>query len=1736
MAYTIAALEAAVPPPAMDRLVDELLASSLLSLGLFSNGIHRIADLGLTTPPAPHYERWLSGSIRYLQQRNVLADDLTPNQKVRALADLWADWEAKRLVWESSANQQAQHTLLEVCLKALPGILSGSQRATDVLFPNASTQLVENVFEGSALADHFSEVLGETLTSCIDNHLQSDPQHRIRILEIGAGTGSTTAKLLSALERYPVAEYCYTDVSKAFLMHAEKHFQPRCPVLTTAIFDVSKPPAAQSIAAGHYDFAIAANVFHATADIRETLRNAKAVLKNQGVLLLNEISAWSLSDHLTLGLLEEWWLHEDTTVRIPGSPGLAPEKWREILADEGFESIVFPAEDAHRFGQQIVAAVSDGWTRQRLVTIDPPQPAAAVDRAVETRTPAEMPTGMGSDYIRKVITQTLSEAVRMDVASIRPDASFADYGVESIIGVNLVRSISEALQIELETTSLFEYSTVDQLAEYILTNWQQQIPPQPARVQESAQTASPSADKSPALVDPSAFHRFVSDQPAVDRRGVDPIAIIGMSGRFAHSESLDAFWDNLAQGKDLVKEVARWSTTDCAMSDSPGRAYCSRGSFIDSIDQFDPAFFGITSQEATYMDPQQRLFLEESWRALEDAGYASKSVHEKQCGVYVGCGSSKYDRLFPGDPPPQAFWGNSESVTPARIAYYLNLQGPAVAVDTACSASLVAIHLACQGLWSRETEMALAGGVFLQPTAQFYQVANRAGMLSPDGKCYSFDARANGFVPGEGVGVVVLKRLRDALEDGDCIHGVIAGSGINQDGKSNGLIAPNGRAQERLARSVYDRFNINPETIQVVEAHGTATVMGDSVEYNAITRAFREYTSKTQFCALGTVKTNIGHAATAAGVAGVLKVLLALRHRQIPPSLHFQTASPSIPWESGPFYVNTQLKDWTVPDEERRRAAISSFGFSGTNAHLVIEEAPAIERSSIESPGYLIVLSARTSEQLQQQAHNLLMFLEREPGLSMNDLSFSLFTGRMHLAHRLSCIARTQDELIRRLRSWTETGSANQVQTSETQDGNRREHVSLKKFGNHCIQECAATASAAAYLEHLDVIADLYVQGYSLDFEALFAPGSRRISLPTYPFARERYWIDTASAPRRARRTATAVARRPVVHTKPSQSAPQTHGATAKSAGEGLRPWLQQGLSHIAADLLAVDIGDISPNTVLLDLGFDSVGLTTFANAINSTYSLDLTPVLFFDHPTIDDIAKHLSVEPRHELLRLYRGDAPTIHEPTPLPAAQPELDIECAEDSGQGCSADRFVNEPIAIVGISGVMPQSADLDEFWEHLKNSKDLITVIPPERWRWEDFDGDPLTEPNKSSSRWGGFMKEIDKFDPLFFGISPREAEMMDPQQRIFLEHVWKAVEDSGHKLSDLSGTKTGVFVGVAANEYIEVLRSARISLDGYSVSGNSHSVLANRVSFLLNLRGPSEPVDTACSASLVALHRAIESIHTGSSAMAIVGGVQILLEPGGLHFVQQRGHVEPRREVQNVRQAGQRLRARRRVRRHVPEAARRRRGRRQSYLRGHQSHGRKSWRARDDHDGAKFSCAIGLAHRGLRKGADRSGDGWIHRMPRHRNQPGRPRRDSGTQHRVRRIVPAAQQASHRDSALWLERHQEQHWPSGDRRRHCRRPEGFACHQASTDSGQHQFRGDQSVHQPQGHAVLHCRPAHPVASRRGRRWDTAPPASRCELVWLWRRECPRRPGRVSAAAPPVARRRGGPAVDRALGQE
>ncbi|MCP4694365.1 MAG: polyketide synthase, partial [Desulfobacterales bacterium] len=370
------------------------------------------------------------------------------------------------------------------------------------------------------------------------------------------------------------------------------------------------------------------------------------------------------------------------------------------------------------------------------------------------------------------------------------------------------------------------------------------------------------------------------------------IAVIGVACRFPGAVNVEEFWRNLADGKCAVGSIpknrwdhARFYDPDHRKSNKTNGEW---GGFIEGIDRFDPLFFHMSGREAELSDPHQRLFLEESWRALEDAGYADESIRNPRCGVFAGVQLGEYHGASAGEEGrAQALWGSDSSITAARVSYFFNLKGPGVAVNTAQSSSLAAVHMACRSIRDGECDTALAGGVFLMLTPRLHLLAGNAGMLSPDGRCKAFDRDANGFVPGEGVGVVLLKPLQVALEDHDHIRGVIRGSGVNQDGRTRGLTTPGVSSQTRLHATVYERFNLSPRTIQYVEAHGSGTPLGDPIEMKGLLGAFQRFTRAKRFCAVGSVKTNIGHLMHAAGIAGFIKALLALEHKKIPPSLHF---------------------------------------------------------------------------------------------------------------------------------------------------------------------------------------------------------------------------------------------------------------------------------------------------------------------------------------------------------------------------------------------------------------------------------------------------------------------------------------------------------------------------------------------------------------------------------------------------------------------------------------------------------------------------------------------------------------------------------------------------------------------------------------------------------------------------------------------------------------------------------
>lgn len=1785
--------------------------------------------------------------------------------------------------------------------------------------------------------------------------------------------------------------------------------------------------------------------------------------------------------------------------------------------------------------------------------------------------------------------------------------------------------------------------------------------------------------------------RTVRRQGIKNQQSIDGIiAVIGISGRFPGADDVETFWNNLAAGRETVAEVppGRWRTIQ-----ADENIYCRRAGLLEEIDRFDPLFFNISPREAEEMDPRQRLFLLEAWKALEDAGYADSKLEESNCGVYVGCQEGDYFNSLPEEERNQcganAFIGNSNAILAARISYFLNLRGPSLAVDTACSSSLVAVHLACESLRNGSCRMALAGGISLLTSPTPVILLGKTGMLSPSGKCKTFDNDGDGFVIAEAVGTVVLKPLTAAQAENDHVYAVIKGSGINQDGKTNSITAPSAPSQTALELSVYEKYDIQPRTIGYVEAHGTGTKLGDPIEVQALTDTFRNFTDETQFCPIGSVKANIGHPAAAAGIAGLIKVLCSLKNKKWVPSINFNRENEHIDFKKSPFYVNRELCDWPAPvDRMPRRAVISSFGFSGTNCHLVVEEATKSfprdrGNDATTVPWRMIPLSAKTETALMQRIEDLSNWLKKEGGHNLlGDIAYTLAAGRSHFSLRFVLVVKDIHDLemkLNRVMSGHPPGTHREPEedylTNIDRDvDNPGSTPALRELGARLIQELNETGAGGAepdkYKQKLLALADLYIRGIEPDWHGLYSgqPLSR-ISLPTYPFDLERCWMENTTGDTRrrtfsgketgsensrlhplvernlstlyeekfalrltgdefflahhlingrkvlpavaviemaraagelagegrVRRLSDIVWLRPItwpeggdelelyirffpresaliefevsslqeglrpclhvqgalelesgttesasietvdlaslkagctdrvdgsdcyrvfrsngLHLGPSfqvvrelfvnetevlslisiprdleaglaelrlhpslmdgalhsavglgiksgehnglnipfsigqvdifsplpatcwvhisearESQPLTGGgrrshlkimdesgkvvvkiedflvrplgqsgdtlhstvlyfrpvwreheehelekkhaeikgpllvldydrdlldavgggdnqhllvkpgarfrrledhiyemnprrerdyqllaaeirrrnpqsmplhiihrwsrqavaggeddipsrldrtvyslvhlfralagrgdefggsaeilyvyhtgveepipideavsAMARTMGleypgfrvktvaadhslplehiilaelsstsgsnhdvrwhEGVRRvktwqeldagkadygsallkqggvylitgglgglalifarylarefkaklvltdrfhlddrreagirelealgadvaymtadlgcredvirlvkeakgrfkilngiihsagvvrdellikkklqdfgdvlapkvqgtvyldeatggehldffimfsslaavtgnagqadytfansfldhfarwrenlrqqkrrrgrtlsinwplWLEGGLKvnkqteaylrqtwgiealatetglrafneilstaeaqvlvlsgeaakirsrmsaylqpagpassrpeskgsrvtetnelyqrirravvKSAAVVAKVDETRLKPAARLSEYGFDSITFVEFANHINRSYRLDIKPTIFFEYPTIDTFARYLFNEYREPLSRNLgqADDTPSMNKEGTPPGTGP---VE--ERSGNESREHAFRRwptlpdsatlpgrydsvakgfEPVAVVGMAGIMPQAADLEIFWKYLEEGQNLISRVPSHRWQWGGFDRALAREPDIGTVIWGGFMEEVDKFDALFFGISPREAELMDPQQRIFLETVWKTIENAGYRARDLSGTKTGLFVGVSTSDYSDVLKEYNIKVEAHLSTGLAHSVLANRISFLLDLHGPSEPVDTACSSSLVAVHRAVEAIHSGSCDAAIAGGVNVLLSP-----------------------------------------------------------------------------------------------------------------------------------------------------------------------------------------------------------------------------------------------------------------
>ncbi|WP_429841912.1 edeine biosynthesis hybrid PKS-NRPS EdeI [Brevibacillus sp. FIR094] len=586
------------------------------------------------------------------------------------------------------------------------------------------------------------------------------------------------------------------------------------------------------------------------------------------------------------------------------------------------------------------------------------------------------------------------------------------------------------------------------------------------------------------------------------------IAIIGMACRFPGASSLEEYWNNLQQGHDSISDIPAARRPDV---ERVAREFFNdtdftyeRMGYLDHVDLFDHAFFEISPAEARTMDPYQRMFLELAWETFEHAGYSEKMISGSPTGIFLGyCDNeSQYQRVLK-NVDSSSLAGNVAAIIASRISYLLNLSGPSQLINTSCSSSLVALHQACQAIGNNDCRMALVGGVNLSLFP--IQQDNDFGIVSVERKTKAFDDFADGTVWGEGLGAVLLKSYDQAVKDNDYIHAVIKSTAVNCDGRSTSITAPNAISQSALLRTTWERARINPESISYIEAHGTGTRLGDPVEIEGIMHAFQKVSKRKQFCAIGSVKTNIGHTIAASGVAGIIKTALMMKHRQIPPTLHVKRPNTLIPFIDSPVYVNDVLKAWDVEaDQPVRRAGVSAFGLSGTNAHVILEEPLKREATAVsESGNYLLTLSAKTSESLWDLLEKYQAFLAASSEHSLLDMCATANTGRGHYRYRLAFIINSKEDFlqkIHRLCAGERMGDG-----APLVDGNQVFYGVLNTRG-----ESSLPISMLIDSSNPVEMAKLYVTGVPINWFEYYRPVKwKKVPLPTYSFAKTRHWVQS---------------------------------------------------------------------------------------------------------------------------------------------------------------------------------------------------------------------------------------------------------------------------------------------------------------------------------------------------------------------------------------------------------------------------------------------------------------------------------------------------------------------------------------------------------------------------------------------------------------------------------------------------
>ncbi|MBN8720477.1 MAG: amino acid adenylation domain-containing protein [Sediminibacterium magnilacihabitans] len=742
---------------------------------------------------------------------------------------------------------------------------------------------------------------------------------------------------------------------------------------------------------------------------------------------------------------------------------------------------------------------------------------------------AEERTAEAVQFDKLLLKENLNRFVRKEVADILDCSeeqvdlfsNIGHLGFNSLHYTRLSAELMEKLQSDVNPTDFFHHNTIEKISNYLIDKYEQMLWRYFGNCATSfdrgASLAVMEAPVEPMVKKPAAPTQTVTASDARQSSDHDQeIAIIGMWGKMPLADDLNEFWRNLEQERDCVVEIPSdrwdWSPIFGDPQKEDNKTLSNKGGFMREIDKFDAAFFGISPREAELMDPRQRMLLQNVWHSLEDAGYPASLLQGKDVGIFIGATGDEYASLCINNSPRIdnfTLSGISRTILVNRVSYLFNWTGPSEVVDTACSSALVAIHNAVKALHNGDCSIAIAGGINIMIDPMPHLCLSKIGMLSPDNKCKTFDATANGYVRGEGIGTVVLKPFKKAIEDGDHIYAVIKASALNHGGKANALTAPNPKAQSELLIAAYRKANIDPASVSYIEMHGTGTALGDPIEINGLKDAFAQLykqaglTVATNRTAIGSVKTNIGHLESAAGIASFLKVVLAMKHKKIPASIHLKELNPHIKLDDSPFYIAKHSADWNpVATEEGellpRRAGVSSFGFGGVNAHIVLEEftPPSPQK---KAAGTVLVLSAKDEIQLKAQAQSLLAFVEaHENDINLGNMAYTLQTGREAMDERICWVVQSVGQCVDLLRSFIDGNITSGYRGNIKKD---RDKIQLLDG-----DEGSAFTATMLHERRFEKIARLWSWGMQIDWKIIADHSWRRTPLPVYPFKKDRFW------------------------------------------------------------------------------------------------------------------------------------------------------------------------------------------------------------------------------------------------------------------------------------------------------------------------------------------------------------------------------------------------------------------------------------------------------------------------------------------------------------------------------------------------------------------------------------------------------------------------------------------------------